>query len=172
MKRLVSRMTAVGLVVMFVVASIGLSAQAAEKKKISGTNKRERIVSQTTVNPGDVPNHELVQGVRINSNTSSNADFNGEAMAYYQDDHVAGSGSHRVYWTLTNKNGDRATLFSEGTHKTTTKEGGARETTWEGKCQWMGGTGKFKNIKGPCTYTGKANSEGVWINNWEGEVEY
>jgi hypothetical protein len=57
------------------------------------------------------------------------------------------------------KQRDKAYYICEGTTKTTTKEDKSWETTWEGKCQFTGGTGKVKNIKGSLTYKGKATPE-------------
>jgi hypothetical protein len=60
----------------------------------------------------------------------------------------------------------------EGTHKTTFKEDGSWEaTTWENTWKAIGGTGKFKNIKGNGTAHGKATAEGA-SEDWEGEAEY
>ena len=69
------------------------------------------------------------------------------------------------------KNGDTDYGPYEGTHKTTFKEDGSFETTWEGTWKVTGGTGKFKNIKGGGTYRGKATAQGA-SSEWEGEVEY
>jgi hypothetical protein len=175
MKQLVSRMTAVGFVVMFVVASVGLSAQAAEKKKISGTGKILQVISKTTLYLGDVPNHELSQEVRKQIYTPTNPppdwDVAEEVVAYEQSDSVAGSGSHRSYAVNRLKNGEERYEKAEGTHKTTVKAGGAWETTFEGKFEWIGGTGKYKNIKGGGTYKGRATAEGASFE-WEMEVEY
>jgi hypothetical protein len=94
-----------------------------------------------------------------------------EAWVYYQDDSIAGSGSHRGRWIGTDKDGDKFYSQFEGTHKTVVKEDGSWETTWEGKWQWMGGAGKYKNIKGSGSYKGKATPKG-FINEDEGEMEY
>jgi hypothetical protein len=44
-------------------------------------------------------------------------------------------------------------------------------STWEGTYKIIGGTGKFKNIKGSGTYRGKATAEGA-SEEFEGEAEY
>lgn len=41
----------------------------------------------------------------------------------------------------------------------------------EGKREWVGGTGKFKNLKGGGIYQCKVTAEGGGCN-WEGEAEY
>ena len=52
------------------------------------------------------------------------------------------------------KNGDKIYVKWEGNHKTTIKEGGSWELKHEGTAQFIGGTGKFKNIKGKGVYKG------------------
>jgi hypothetical protein len=49
----------------------------------------------------------------------------------------------------------------EGTHKVITKEGGAWELNYEGKFEFVGGTGRFKNIKGHGTYRDHITPEGL-----------
>jgi hypothetical protein len=69
------------------------------------------------------------------------------------------------------KMGMKATSNKKTPIKMTVKEGGAWVQSIEGKWQWTGGTGKFKNIKGGGTYKAKVTPEGG-VSNWEGEVEY
>jgi hypothetical protein len=150
------------------------SAQAAEKKKIMGTNKHGPLISRTVVplGPGDDPKHELVVlSIRRDTTTSSDPDHDGtEQTVYEQVDQVAGTGTARGYFVRLFKNGDTDYGPFEGTFKTTVKADGW-ETTWEGTWKVIGGTGKFKNIKGGGTYRGKATAEGA-SSDWEGEVEY
>jgi hypothetical protein len=163
----------VGVIAAFVVVSLSFSAQAAEKKKITGTNKHGPFISRTVVYPGDDPKHELVMFVRRDTTTSSDPDFNEtELILYQQSDSVAGTGTHRGYFRRLFKNGDTDYGSFEGAHKTTFKEDGSWEaTTWEGTSKLIGGTGKFKNLKGGGTYRGKVTAEGP-STEFELEVEY
>ena len=162
----------VGVIAAFVVVSLSFSAQAGEKKKVMGTNKEGPPISRTVVPPGDDPKHELVLKIRRDTTTSPDPDRNEtEQIVYEQSDSVAGTGTHRGYFRRLFKNGDTDYGSYEGTHKTTVKEDGSWETTWEGTYKVTGGTGKFKNIKGGGTYRGKATAEGA-STEWEGEVEY
>jgi hypothetical protein len=165
-----------GVIAAFVVVSLSFSAQAAEKKKIMGTNKHGPLISRTVVPPvpGDDPKHELVALlVRRDTTTSPDPEWNDtEQIVYEQSDEVAGTGTHRGYYVRLHKNGDIDYGPYEGTHKTTFKEDGSWETTtWEGTWKSTGGTGKFKNVKGAGTYRGKATAEGA-STEWEGETEY
>lgn len=162
----------VGVIAAFVVVSLSFSAQAAEKRKIKGTNKAGPPISRTVVSPGDDPKHELVLLVRRDTTTSSDPDHNEtEEIVYDQSDSVAGTGTHRGYFRRLFKSGDVYYGSYEGTHKTSGKEDGSLETTWEGIYKITGGTGKFKNIKAGGTYRGKVTAEGAFTE-FEGEYEY
>jgi hypothetical protein len=165
----------VGVIAAFVVVSLSFSAQAAEKKKVMGTNKWGPAISRTVVplGPGDNPKHELVVLVMYRATTTSpDPDWNEtEQIAYEQDDLVAGTGTQRGYYVRSHKNGDTEYGTYEGTQKTTNKEDGSwLETTWEGTYKISGGTGKFKNIKGSGTYRGKATAQEA-VDQFEGECE-
>jgi hypothetical protein len=166
----------VGVIAAFVVVSLSFSAQAAEKKKIMGTNKWGPVISRTVVplGRGDDPKHELVVlAIYRATTTSSDPDFNEtEVTTYEQADQVAGTGTHRGYFIRLHKNADTDYGTYEGTVKTTFKEDGSWETTtWEGTWKVTGGTGKFKNIKGSGTSRGKATAQEA-LEEWEGEAEY
>lgn len=131
--------------------------------------KKATTISRNDVYPEDVPEHQISQHVRKASITFSDPDFgSSEDLEYGQSDTIAGNGSHRGYSVNTYKNGDKTYDKWEGTHKTIVKEGGAWETNVEGKFQYTGGTGKFKNIKGGGAYKGTITAKG---ENQEGEFE-
>ena len=162
----------VGVIVVLAAFAWSFSAQAAEKKKISGTNKPEATISRTVVSPGDDPKHELILMVRRDTTTSPDPEWNEtEQLVYGQSDQVAGTGTHRGYFRRIFKSGDTIYGPYEGTHKTTVKADGSWEVTSEGKWQITGGTGKFQSSKGSGTYRGKATAQGA-STDWEGEVEY
>ena len=130
------------------------------KKRIMGTNKPAGPpISRTVVPPapGDDPKHELVALViHRETTTSSDPDHNEtELIVYGQEDQVEGTGTHRGYFRRFHKNGETDYGSYEGTHKTSVKEDGSWEMTWEGTYQSNGGTGKFKNIKGSGAYRGR-----------------
>jgi hypothetical protein len=97
----------VGVIAAFVVVSLSFSAQAGEKKKITGTNKIGPPIFHTVVplGPGDDPKHELVVlEIHRDTTTSSDPDFNeAEHTVYEQRDSVAGTGTHRGYYTIFSK---------------------------------------------------------------------
>jgi len=81
----------------FVVVSLSFSAQAAEKKKVMGTDKTGPPISRTIVSLGDDPKHELVVlAIYRSTTTSPDPDFDGtELITYEQSDDVAGTGPTR-----------------------------------------------------------------------------
>jgi len=167
------RIGVVGVIAAFLVVSLSFPTPAAEKKKISGTNKYQGPpISRTSVSPGDDPKHELVLTVLRGTTTSPDPDWNeNEIMIYGQADQVAGTGTDRGYFRRFHKNGDTTYGPVEGMHKATVNADGSWESISEGTWQFTGGTGKFKNIKGSGTFRGKATAQGASID-WEGEVEY
>jgi hypothetical protein len=162
----------VGLAISFALPSFAQQTNTnaqqtpAEKKKIMGTIKQGPVISRTVVplGPGDDPKHELVVlNIHRDTQTSSDPDLNEtESMVYEQIDQVAGTGTAKGYRVTLHKNGETDYGSYEGTHITTVKEDGSWETTWEGTWKSLGGTGKFKNIKGGGTYRGKATAQGAY----------
>jgi hypothetical protein len=146
--------------------------QAAEKKNVSGSIKNKQMISNVVSTPGDDPKHVIIQSVIADIITSSDPDWNDvEAMAYEQSDRVAGSGSRKGYLVVRHKNGDESYLKYEGNDKMTADDRGAWEVSSEGDIHVIGGTGKFKDMKGNGKYKGKTNPKGSSVN-WEATMEY
>jgi hypothetical protein len=145
-----------------------ISFAHAEKMKITGNNKSERVISENTLNPGDSPGHVMMQSVTMNKTTSPNADWN-ETMAvdYQHTDQHGDSGTHMGYGYNKHKGGDQTFYKYWGTQKAA--PGG--KISFEGKYEWTGGTGKFQNIKGGGTYT-CAGTATESTCDWQGEAEY
>ena len=169
MNQLFSRIGAVGLIMAFAVLAFSLPAEAENKKVTLSAKRPLGWISNTVFTPGDVPNHEVAQRVYSYEISSPDADFNGfKTTNYGQSDDVAGTGTHRGYSAWPLKNGDTVYVKYEGTHRTIMKDGGAWETPFEGKFEFVGGTGKYKAIKGASTYKGKVTPEG---SAWQAEVD-
>ena len=173
MKRFLSRIGVVGLMVVFAVISFSFSIQAAEKKKLTVNGKFGQIVSKTTSSPGDVSGHEIDQQVRIDMITSSDSDWNGATLTVYEHlDSFAEGGSYKLYGVFRHKDGDTSYVKYEGTWKVITQDGKFVEATGEGKGQFIGGTGKFKNITGDLLQRTKVTpSEGA-VYTIQAEVSY
>jgi hypothetical protein len=151
MKRSLLKIGFIGLMVVIAAASLSLSTQTTEKKKIKGTGKTTRIVSSNPVFLKDVPGHMIYKDIRVGTITSSDPDWNNiQILEWEQGDGIPASGSHKGYDIEIHTNGDESYIKYEGTHKMVKegKEGADWEVAGEGKYVYMGGTGKFKNTGG------------------------
>lgn len=105
--------------------------------------------------------HQFSQRVYAYAISSTHADFDGAtAMNYAQSDSGPRDGTHRGYaiWTL--KNGDTLTMKFEGTHEIPQGAGMAPNG---GKLEFVGGTGKYRGVKGSGTYSGTGSpTEGMF----------
>jgi hypothetical protein len=120
----------------------------------------------------DAPNHEYVQGVYSFPIKSSNPEWDGiNEIGYGQVDQIAGTGRHWGIGQFFLKSGDQVWYRYQGTHKTVTKDSGVWETTFEGSADFVGGTGKYKNVNGNVTYQGKDTAEGT-MEELHAEMEY
>jgi hypothetical protein len=174
MQRQLPKIGLLGLVTALSGALLSVSPYAAERKDMTISGKSKRMISETKAAPGDTPNHEFAQNVRVDTWTSSNPDFNNVDMVLYEhDDCVAGSCTHRGYAVSVPKDGDQFYTRYEGTHRVITKEGGAWEVPFEGRIQFTGGTGRYKNLKGDMRYRGMATPEqGVQYEYHDIKLDY
>jgi hypothetical protein len=159
-----------GFAVAALVAGLSISADAADKKRFKWTHTSRQAISETKSMPA--PDHEYVQGVFVDAVKTRSPEFDiVEARIVNQDDTLNGDGRHRGVEIDVFSNGDTAINNYEGTHKVITKEGGAWEVNYEGKYEFVGGTGRFKNIKGHGSYRGHITPEGLTEED-EAEVTY
>jgi hypothetical protein len=156
MKKSSSRLEVAAIALLLLAVAGGLPALAAEEQEVTYTKHARQTLSETKADPGLSGTGELAQQVFLDSSIEAPADFPvAETRVYNQDNTVAGNGTHRGYEVLFFKNGDKAYLQFEGTHKMTAKEGGDWEVNYEGTQSFIGGTGTYKDIKGPGTYKGR-----------------
>ena len=153
----------------FLALSVSLPAAAAEK--VIGVNKDFQRLSETSVNVLDKPGHTFKQNTVVWKSVSSNPNF-GEAWtsAVAHQDNIGTDTTERGYATNHYQSGDVNYISFEGVGKTTKKDGGDYEVAGQGKFIWLGGTGKFKTIKGSGTYTCKFTPKGGQCD-FEGEAE-
>ena len=153
------------------VLAVSASFPAAAAEKVSGINKDFQRLSETTVNVPDKPDHTFKQNTTVWKTVSSNPNF-GEAWtsAVSQQDNIGTDTTERGYGTNHYQNGDVNYFSWEGTGKTTTKDGGVYEVAAQGKFTFLGGTGKFKTIKGSGTYACKFTPKGGQCD-WDAEAE-
>ena len=144
-----------------IATTFSLIADAAEKREQSYVKTNFRTLYKTVLSVGDVPNHDVVQEANIaDIKYSANSEFKiKEEWVYSQSDIIDGSGTQSGYFYDTHEDGSHTYGAYKGTIKTSSKADGAWEAIWEGTYQFLGGSGKFKNLKGTGKYKGKASSQ-------------
>jgi hypothetical protein len=165
MRKSFLRLEVAAMTLVLLTAAVGLSTRAAEVEVVYTKHARQ-IISETKADPGYSGTGELAQQIFRDTDIEAPADFPViESRTYNQDHTVAGNGTHRGYEVLIFKNGDTAYFKYEGTHKVTTKEGGAFEVNYEGTQSFLGGIGTYKDIKGPGTYKGRITPDSFQEEN-------
>ena len=138
-----------GLVVVAIMVTLFSFSVQAEKKKVTWSTKWGK--AQVAMMSPNVfgKDHILVQWERRDKASSPDPEWNVTEVVYYeQADEVAGSAAVTGYAVLIFKNGDKAFHRLDGAYTGTYKDNGAWEGTAEGLYRFLGGTGKYKNIKG------------------------
>ena len=174
MKRHLSTSAFVGIIMAIVMISCSFTALAAEKKKFLMNTKMEKLISENYLaSSGDFRN-VLKQGVRLNIITE------------HTDPNVIGA-EQTAYWLSDRPNRLKYTLIERGITVTQTKDGDRFYTRWESilktskpdtvnweleselSFQFIGGNGKYVDIKGGGACQGKrtpkedtAKCEGEW----------
>lgn len=146
---------------------------AAEKKEQTYVKENFRTASKSSVMIGGVSNHEVGQELVVSDIKYSNPAFQTrDEWTLNQFDYKDGSGPHRGTYIDTHQDGSHTYGTYEGSQKTVVNADGSWESTWEGKYRYVGGTGKFKNIKGSGTYKGKASSKDSPREEGRETIEY
>lgn len=152
---------------------LSLDVQAGEKREQTFVKTNFRTAYKTALPVGDVPNHEVTQEASLADIKLTNPDFKiKEEWTFIQADTVDGSGTHRGHFFDNHDDGSTTYGAFEGKVKTTAKADGSWESIWEGTYHYIGGSGKFKNIKGNGTYKGKASSKEPTREEGKETVEY
>ncbi|MBP1717448.1 MAG: hypothetical protein H6Q43_886 [Deltaproteobacteria bacterium] len=180
MKRLFSKVGVVGFIVTLVTISFCFTPLAAEKKKFSMTTKREKWVSENLLEAYgdrsqirmDFQRYVIKQGVHLDIiPDSTEPDLIGaEQTVYWQGDHALGYPPNERGITIT-RTKEGHCLYSkwESTIKGQKWERANWEAESEIRFQFIGGTGKYSDLRGSGTCRGKrtpkedrAKCEGEW----------
>jgi hypothetical protein len=162
------------LIAAVMLTSVGLVANAAEKKQQSYVKSNYRTAYKTATPIGDVPNHEIAQEVSIADIKYSDPSFKTrDEWAYAHTDSVDGNGTQTGYYIDTHEDGSRTYGTFKGAISSRSKPDGSWEVSWEGTYWYVGGSGKYTNVKGQGTYKGGASSSnpGGWETGQE-TIEY
>jgi hypothetical protein len=160
------------LVVTTLVALLAPGCALAEKLDCSGSKTSKQEVSTQSIKPGDRPDRELVQVVRIDVLSSKNPEFDGtEETVYVHLDHIGGTGTHSGYVVNTTKSGEKLWARFQGAHYFVPKGGDAWELPYVGNYHYIAGTGKYKAIRGGGYYRGMITPAGL-TEEFVCEAEY
>lgn len=172
MKRSFSKVGVVGITVAFVTISLCFTVLAAEKKALSMSLKTEKIVSEKILQvKGDFKN-VIKQGESLNIITDSTDPnlIGAEQTVYWQLNlRIGHVGTERGYTVTRSKDGDCFYSTYESTFKVIRKEFPKTERHSSSKHQFIGGTGKYSEMKGSYSCQGiktekedTAKCEGEW----------
>ncbi len=159
---------ALALLAIFTVASLARAGWTHCK----GTNTMIGMASRAILFLDDTPKHTLELVSHFWSVKCEDfPQMDGARITVYATrDNVAGSGTSAGFSTWETKEGDK--IFTKFSHPTEMKllEGGSWEAPYSGVWEYLGGTGKFKGIKGKGTFTGKLTPEGAAPLKWEADI--
>jgi len=172
MTRSFSKKGVAGIIVALVMISFYFTVLAAEKKVFSVSLKNEKILSEKFLQvTGDFKN-VVKQGESLNIITDSTDPnlIGAEQTVYWQYIRAIGYGSSERGITITrSKDGDCFYTKWESAFRVIKRDIGNVEYESESKFQFIGGTGKYNEIKGGGTCRGKrtpkedsAKCEGEW----------
>jgi len=180
MKRSFTKVGVVGFTVALVTIAFCLTALATEKKKFTMSTKRDKWISENVLVPHgdqsqirlDFQRFELKQGMSLDlimDSTDPNL-IGAEQTVYWLRDRVAGHPLNERGIIITRtKDGDCIYAKWESIFKRTKIDMLSVEFESESRVQFIGGTGKFSDIKGSGTCRGKrtpkedtAKCEGEW----------
>jgi hypothetical protein len=151
--------------IVFVVVTLGsLFASgfaSAELMDCSGSKTSKERRSQEVIRPGDRPDRELRQYIRVDVISSKNPEIDGtEQTVYAHEDLTGDSGRHNGYGDFVLKNGEKLWYKFEGVHYTVRK-GGTWEARYQGIFHFIAGTGKYKAVRGGAHYQGIVTPAGL-----------
>lgn len=182
MKRDLLKVGVAGIIIAFAAISICSDAPAAEKKKFSMSTKRDKWISDNLLIPYgdqsqirlDFQRFELKQGMSLDIVTDSTDPnlIGAEQTVYWLRDRVAGHPlNERAIIITRSKDGDCIYAKWESIFKRTKVDMLSVEFESESSFRFIGGTGKFSDIKGSGTCRGKRTPKED-TSKCEGESEY
>ena len=143
---------------------IGLAGTASalgDSMDCSYSKKSKKETSREVIKPGDRPDREFVQYVRVDALSSKNPEFDGtEQTVYAHTDTIAGTGTHSGYAMTVLKSGEKLWSRFEGLGYPVA-HGDSMEVRFYGVFYFIAGTGKYKAIRGSGHYEGSVTAAGV-----------
>jgi hypothetical protein len=159
-------LTSIFIVICFLLSLIQSQEAYAEMKKVSGTSKTIARLARARIPLADLP----VKGyLRVSHSVLSSADpdWNNARFFYIEYDETTKEWGERGYGVITHPGGDQTFIKFVGRLISVT---GGSEMTGESEGFFIGGTGKFKDIKARWLLKWKWTVTEGTMGEWE--VEY
>jgi len=163
-------LTTIFIVICFLLSLIQIQEAYAEMKKVSGTTKTRVRLAQTYIPFYNTTVKDYWKGylsVYHSVLSSADPDWNNAPFSYIEYDESAKEWGDRGYGVITRPSGDQT--FIKFMVRDISETAGIGSTgEWEGV--FIGGTGKFKDIKARWLYKWKRTVTEGEVAEWE--VEY
>ena len=138
----------------------------------SGSKTSKASPYTEVIRPGDRPDHEMIQAIRTNMISSKDAGFDGsEQTVYAHQDAFGGAGTSIGYFLYTLKSGEKIWAKFDAVYATKPTQG-FWEITYQGVFLFVGGTGKYANIRGGGHYQGKVTPASGFEESFVCSAEY
>ena len=128
------------------------SAQERCKVDETASAANTKYTEQHVMDVGDVPGHQIRIAELHTTFPDAKANCEGlkptNSVNYISTDYIDRNGPLHGYITTTYDNGDKIFFVEEGISQTVTKADGSKSSTFYGLNRYVGGTGKYKNIRG------------------------
>ena len=156
-----------------VLLGCGLS-QAADKGAAAGTGNTLQILTQSKLDVGDIPGHELAQAIADEEiktpDPIGGVSFEGaKAKVLRQSDLANGSGVVRGYATWEAKSGQKLFVIFGFTVPPYPRD--KEFVPFQGTFEWIGGTSGLQNVRGKGTIEGEISKRGEMHYRWAGSYE-
>lgn len=162
MKLTKTRLTTIAALTLLGSASLNVYAQSGSTSGSSALIYSDRKVVQIPNTNG-----EMLQLATVKGTLKSDGPMNGGSVVNEETAQLfQGNGDHAGYYTITTAEGSTVAKWS-GKVTTVMKDGNPM-TTFKGKWEYVGGSGKYQSIKGNGDYSGYFTAADAYVVDWKG----
>ena len=142
--------------------SLNAYAESGSTSGSSALTYSDRKVTQIPNTQG-----EMLQLATVKGTLKSDGPMNGGSVV---NEEIAqlfqGNGNHSGYYTVANNDG--STVAKWNGKVTTVMKDGNPMTSFKGKWEYVGGSGRYQNIKGKGHYSGYFTAADAYVVDWKG----
>lgn len=150
-------------------AALAILATSLNAYAESGSTSGSSALTYSDRKVVQIPNTqgEMLQLATVKGTLKSDGPMNGGSVVNEEDAQLfQGNGDHAGYYTVTAVDGSTVAKWS-GKVTTVMKDGNPM-TTFKGKWEYVGGSGKYQNIKGKGDYNGYFTAADTYVVDWKG----